>query len=105
MIIGKRDELTQLRGLLKSYKSEFCAVYGRRRVGKTFLIREAFNYKFTFQHTGILDATKSEQISEFVDSVHRAGLGKCQVPKIMAVFITDSLVRYIYVHSILLELP
>jgi len=81
MIIGRRDELSLLRGLLNSYKSEFYAVYGRRRVGKTFLIREAFNYKFTFQHTGILDATKSEQISEFVESLHRAGLGKCPMPK------------------------
>ena len=37
---------------MNSYNSEFVAVYGRRRVGKTYLIRETFNYKFTFQHTG-----------------------------------------------------
>jgi len=42
--------------------SQFVVVYGRRRIGKTFLVREAFDYKFTFQHAGIANAPKSVQI-------------------------------------------
>lgn len=69
--VGRKRELAQLKSLFESDKSEFVAVYGRQRVGKTFLIREAFDYKFTFQHTGILDAPKSEQISEFMRSLYK----------------------------------
>ena len=65
MLIGRKTETSELLSLLDSDKSEFVAVYGRRRVGKTFLIRETFNYKFTFQHTGILDASIKEQLEEF----------------------------------------
>jgi AAA+ ATPase superfamily predicted ATPase len=44
-IIGRKKELAILRGLTESNKSEFVAIYGRRRVGKTFLIRTAFEAK------------------------------------------------------------
>ena len=47
-IVGREQEKYELQRLLKSNQSEFLAVYGRRRVGKTFLIREYFNNKFTF---------------------------------------------------------
>ncbi|MBR3306213.1 MAG: ATP-binding protein, partial [Lachnospiraceae bacterium] len=55
------------------------AVFGRRRVGKTFLIRESFDYKFTFQHTGIStdsiikSARKKTQLEEFSKSLAEAG--------------------------------
>ena len=48
MIIGREKEIALLRGLLEEDQSQFVAVYGRRRVGKTFLIRESYNYNFTF---------------------------------------------------------
>lgn len=54
MIIGRETEQQTLSDLLKKDVSQFCVVYGRRRVGKTYLIRETFNYQFTFQHTGWL---------------------------------------------------
>lgn len=47
-LIGRKKELQTLQAQLSSQKSEFVAVYGRRRVGKTFLIRRAFNHQFTF---------------------------------------------------------
>ena len=47
MLIGRKEELRELNDAFKSEYSEFVAVYGRRRVGKTFLVREAFNYEFT----------------------------------------------------------
>ena len=47
MLIGRQFEKDRLLSAYESEYSEFVAVYGRRRVGKTFLIRETFNYKFT----------------------------------------------------------
>lgn len=45
-IIGRQEECEMLTKALKSSEAEFIAVYGRRRVGKTFLIREFFNKLF-----------------------------------------------------------
>ena len=42
MIIGREKELELLKKIVNDDRSHFVAVYGRRRVGKTFLIREAF---------------------------------------------------------------
>ncbi|MCF0206318.1 MAG: AAA family ATPase [Bacteroidales bacterium] len=81
MIVGRVAELQELRGLLSSEESQFVAVYGRRRVGKTFLIREAFDYKFTFQHTGIYNAKLREQLSAFRESLYSAGMKKSAMPK------------------------
>ncbi len=81
MITGRKKEQKELKGLLKSGQSEFVAVYGRRRIGKTFLIRETFNYKFTFQHIGILDASLTEQLKEFRQSLKNYGLEKCPMPR------------------------
>lgn len=44
-VIGRDNELRELNDLYNSNKSQFVAVYGRRRVGKTFLIDEAFRGK------------------------------------------------------------
>lgn len=81
MIIGREKEIATLQGLLGSDESQFVAVYGRRRVGKTFLIREAYNYDFVFQHTGTYGATKKQQLSDFRESLYNAGMGKCAMPK------------------------
>ncbi len=48
MIIGRTEEQRMLRSLTEEEESQFVAVFGRRRVGKTFLIRESFQYRFTF---------------------------------------------------------
>lgn len=81
MIIGRKKERQLLLSLLESQQSEFVAVYGRRRVGKTFLVRETFKGRFVFQHTGILDAPLDEQLSEFRESLYEAGLGESPLPK------------------------
>ena len=67
MLIGRDKEVKLLRDLMIANESQFVAVYGRRRVGKTYLIREAFNYSFTFQHTGIYNATMRYSISGYND--------------------------------------
>lgn len=60
MIIGRKEELKILREAYESDESRFIAVYGRRRVGKTFLAREAFDYNFTFTHSGIVNASSKK---------------------------------------------
>ncbi|MBQ2543052.1 MAG: ATP-binding protein, partial [Bacteroidales bacterium] len=81
MLTGRNEEKRQLLNLLESDQSEFVAIYGRRRVGKTYLIRETFNRSFAFQHTGILEASLQEQLAEFQHSLVAYGLRKCpQLP-------------------------
>ena len=81
MLIGRNEEQRLLLSLLESDKSEFVAVYGRRRVGKTYLVREAFNYKFAFQHAGVQDATMKEQLEEFHHSLLLAGVKGGKKPR------------------------
>ncbi|MDO5342822.1 MAG: ATP-binding protein [Bacteroidia bacterium] len=64
-IIGREKEIESLRKLVGSDKSEFLAVYGRRRVGKTFLIRQTLSKMFAFSTTGILEGTPNEQRESF----------------------------------------
>ena len=53
MLIGRENEIRKLHELYNSDSAELIAVYGRRRVGKTFLIDEAFAGKFVFRHAGL----------------------------------------------------
>ena len=57
MLVGRKDEIKTLKKLYKSTRSEFVALYGRRRVGKTYLIKELFENQFTFQVTGLSQDT------------------------------------------------
>ena len=76
-IIGRHKELQILKELSESRKSEFLAVYGRRRIGKTFLVREAFNNHFTFQYAGRGRSTRNEQIGFFNEALKEQGLSDC----------------------------
>ena len=64
-IIGRDREFELLSKYMKSCKNEFVALYGRRRVGKTFLVRNFFNDKFDFYVSGVIDGTKEEQFAAF----------------------------------------
>ncbi len=64
-LVGRQKEIRKLQQFFHSRKSEFVAVYGRRRVGKTFLIREVFKDHFAFQMTGLANASMSDQLSLF----------------------------------------
>ena len=81
MIIGRKNEQKELLEAYKSEYSEFVAVTGRRRIGKTFLIREVFNYKFTFQHSGLANQKTRQQLKEFQQSLIKCGMKKCRVPQ------------------------
>jgi len=64
-IIGRERERRILSRCETSDKPEFIAVYGRRRVGKTFLIAEHFRNKFSFSVTGLSSGNKKDQLQEF----------------------------------------
>lgn len=81
MLIGRNEEKETLLSLLEKDESQFCAVYGRQRVGKTFLIKETFDYHFAFYHTGVANASKKEQLTEFRESLRKAGLKRCKMPR------------------------
>ena len=78
-IIGRKREIQELKDLYNSGKPEFVAVYGRRRIGKTFLVRELFNEQFAFYHTGLSPAElgsgalKAQQLQSFHSSLVRYG--------------------------------
>ena len=80
MIIGRKQEIRTLQKAFTTKRSEFIAVYGRRRVGKTYLIKEALEGNFTFTHTGLAKATKSNQLKGFQASLKKAGCN-CNKPK------------------------
>lgn len=64
-IIGRRAEQAVLQDCLATDKPVFLAVYGRRRVGKTFLIREYFGKHIVFSVTGAIDVSMRQQLQGF----------------------------------------
>ena len=69
-MIGRKREFKILRECAEADRSRLIVVYGRRRVGKTFLIREAFDYSFTFTHTGIENGSYQDELFAFWQSVN-----------------------------------
>ena len=72
-MVGRSKEIKELNRLYESDESEFIAVYGRRRVGKTYLVRETFADRFVFYHTGLPNATKRQQLAHFKESLSEVG--------------------------------
>ena len=70
-LIGRKEEMGMLNEYFRSNRSEFIAVYGRRRVGKTFLIRKAAKEQFAFYVTGVHGASKSEQLTNFAIALQK----------------------------------
>ena len=71
-IIGRKREQRLLQEYCDSGRAEFIAVFGRRRVGKTFLVKHFFQDKFTFYMTGIFEGLLADQLANFTArlSVH-----------------------------------
>lgn len=80
-LIGRGKEKAILQNALKLKTSSFVAVYGRRRVGKTFLIRQSFSNSFSFQCTGIFQGKLKEQLENFSSSLSLAGLSGNRKPE------------------------
>lgn len=91
MIIGRQKEKQKLKDLYESGQAEFVAVYGRRRVGKTFLVDEVLNNKITFRHAGLSSAAldnkdtsqkkhMKDQLDHFYRSLLSQGMAECRIP-------------------------
>lgn len=80
-IIGRKNEIRSLKNYAVSGRAEFVALYGRRRVGKTFLVNYVFENKLTFSMTGILDGDKKAQIHAFTDALDMYGCEDKRIPK------------------------
>ena len=62
-IIGRKQEIAELTRRNESGRAEFIAVYGRRRVGKTFLINEVLGDDMVFHHTGLSPYDRKRKVS------------------------------------------
>lgn len=85
-MIGRKQEADELRRLYERNRAELVAVYGRRRVGKTFLVDEVFAGKFTFRHAGLspveaqADGLLRAQLDHFYNSLILFGMEACKKP-------------------------
>ena len=72
-IVGRKAEQAAILSYVNSDKPEFLAVYGRRRVGKTFLIKETLNNNFAFYLTGLANTGLQTQLHNFSSAIQRYG--------------------------------
>ena len=79
-IIGREQERQALRRIEISDKPEFVAVYGRRSVGKTFLIVQHFGNKFSFSATGVSGGSMKDQLRAFHSALKKHFLADIPVP-------------------------
>ena len=86
-MIGRTREIKDLNRLYNSGRVELVAVYGRRRVGKTFLIDETFSGRITFRHAGLSPSDEDSkgllqaQLNHFYNSLNLHGMDPCEKPK------------------------
>ena len=72
-MVGRKREQLELDRLCETRRSEFAVVYGRRRVGKTFLVREYFGNEFAFYATGAAGGAARVQMASFNKSLREYG--------------------------------
>ena len=81
-IIGRNEEIHQLERFLRTSKSEFVAIYGRRRVGKSYLVEEVYKDKIVFRAIGSYIKEKDEktykqtQLDHFYESLLDSGMSE-----------------------------
>ncbi len=85
-LIGREQEATQIKKYVKNNRNELIAIYGRRRVGKTFLIRKLFNDQFDFHATGIIDGTFEDELGVFNEALEEYGYKGKKAKKWMDAF-------------------
>ena len=81
IMVGRHQELVLLQEIISSPKAELVAIYGRRRIGKTFLIDKTFDAKYDFYTTGIYEGTRKEQLTNFSTQLGIYAKKKYKVPK------------------------
>lgn len=73
-LVGREYEKSIFQKLINSERAEFIAVYGRRRVGKTFLVDSLFLQDYAFSMTGIIDGDFKEQMHVLEDALDLYGV-------------------------------
>ena len=68
-LIGREKEISELQRSMNSDRSEFVIVYGRRRVGKTFLVDNFFHYQYDFSYVGGHRLSKAKQLRNFAKAM------------------------------------
>ena len=71
-LVARKEEQKLLNQAVSKKESQFIAVYGRYRVGKTYLIREMFFNQFSFVHTGYYNLPGKGQLSGFFKSLQKS---------------------------------
>ena len=71
IVIGREREMSELQRCMESDRSEFVIVYGRRRVGKTYLVDNFFNYEYDFSFVGGHRLTKQKQLRNFAKAMKK----------------------------------
>ncbi len=72
-LIGREDEIALLEKCVNSKKSEFAVVYGRRRIGKTFLVNQVFKDRYDFCYVGGHNLSEEEQLQKFAEALKKYG--------------------------------
>lgn len=80
-IVGREYEMELIQKYCESSKAELVAVYGRRRVGKTYLIKQYFDNQFDFYFTGSFETAKNVQLKLFKNELERYSKQKRPLPK------------------------
>lgn len=71
-IIGRKVEQNLLKTIIQSGDAELLAIYGRRRIGKTYLIRNAYSNQLIFEFSGVHNATLNQQLKIFSNTFSKA---------------------------------
>ena len=74
-LIGREREFEELKWAMDSHRSELIVMYGRRRVGKTFLVRRFFNDTYSFHYVGAHKQKKNVQLQNFREALMRLAPG------------------------------
>lgn len=81
IMVGRHYKVALLQKIINSSKAELVAVYGRKRVGKTYLIDKTFATKYDFYTTGIYEGARKEQLTNFANQLNIYAKKKYKVPK------------------------
>lgn len=76
-MVGRKKEMEMLLNAYESPQSELVAIYGRRRVGKTYLVNEVFGRHFAFHHSGLKKGGLRQQLKQFQLSLRQQGYWDC----------------------------
>lgn len=72
-IVGRKHEISMMEQFHQSGRPEFIALYGRRRVGKTYLVEQLYRNRLHFSVTGVIEGKRKDQETVFMNALKRTG--------------------------------